>query len=157
MNDAEKYEAIEKVIEASIRPYLMSDGGNIELDLVKGDEVVISFDEKTLALALSNLLQNAIKYSPEDSTIKILFTIEKEFLAIEIIDQGIGIPEEQQKYIFDRYFRAENALLNQGTGIGLNISKQHLANLGATLTFVSEENIGSKFTIHIPKNIKSNT
>jgi Fe-S cluster biogenesis protein NfuA len=43
MNDAEKYEAIEKVIEASIRPYLMSDGGNIELDLVKGDEVVISF------------------------------------------------------------------------------------------------------------------
>ena len=121
------------------------------------DEVVISFDEKTLALALSNLLQNAIKYSPEDSTIKILFTIEKEFLVIEIIDQGIGIPEEQQKYIFDRYFRAENALLNQGTGIGLNISKQHLANLGATLTFVSEENIGSTFTIQIPKNIKSTT
>ena len=120
------------------------------------DEVVIKFDEKTLALALSNLLQNAIKYSPEDSTIKILFTIEKEFLILEVIDQGIGIPEEQQKYIFDRYFRAENALLNQGTGIGLNIAKQHLENLGATLTFESKENIGSTFTIHIPKNIKTN-
>ena len=121
------------------------------------DEVVIKFDEKTLALALSNLLQNAIKYSPEYSTIKILFTIEKEFLLLEVIDQGIGIPEEQQKYIFDRYFRAENALLNQGTGIGLNISKQHLANLETTLTFESQENIGSTFTIRIPKNIKSNT
>ena len=121
------------------------------------DEVVIKFDEKTLALALSNLLQNAIKYSPEYSTIKILFSIEKEFSLLEVIDQGIGIPEEQQKYIFDRYFRAENALLNQGTGIGLNISKQHLANLETTLTFESQENIGSTFTIRIPKNIKSNT
>ncbi len=121
------------------------------------DEVLITFDEKTLALALSNLLHNAIKYSPEDSTIKILFTNEKEFFVLEVIDQGIGIPEEQQKYIFDRYFRAENALLNQGTGIGLNISKQHLENLDTTLTFESQENIGSTFTIHIPKNIKSNT
>ena len=121
------------------------------------DEVVLTFDEKTLILALSNLLQNAVKYSPEDSTIKILFTIENDFFVLEVIDQGIGIPEEQQKYIFDRYFRAENALLSQGTGIGLNISKQHLKNLGATLTFNSQENIGSTFTIHIPKNIKITT
>jgi len=119
------------------------------------DEVHITFDEKTLILALSNLLQNAIKYSPEDSTIKILFSIEKDFLILKVIDQGIGIPEAQQKYIFDRYFRAENALLNQGTGIGLNIAKQHLENLGAILTFESEENIGSTFTIRIPKNIKT--
>ena len=101
------------------------------------------------------LLSNAIKYSPEDTTIKILFTIEEEFLVLQIIDQGIGIPADQQKHIFDRYFRAENALLNQGTGIGLNISKQHLANLNTTLTFESEENVDSTFTIRIPKNIKS--
>ena len=120
------------------------------------DAVLITFDEKTLALALSNLLHNAVKYSSEDSTIKILYKVEKEFLILEVIDEGIGIPEEQHKYIFDRYFRAENALLNQGTGIGLNIAKQHLENLGATLTFESKENIGSTFTIHIPKNIKTN-
>ncbi|SKB61774.1 PAS domain-containing sensor histidine kinase [Maribacter arcticus] len=115
------------------------------------DEVLITFDEKTLALALSNLLHNAVKYSSEDSIIKILFKVEKEFLILEVIDEGIGIPEEQQKHIFDRYFRAENALLIQGTGIGLNIVKQHLENLGAILTFISEENIGSTFTIQIPK------
>jgi PAS domain S-box-containing protein len=115
------------------------------------DEVFITFDEKTLALALSNLLHNAIKYSSEDSIIKILFKVEKEFLILEVIDEGIGIPEEQQKHIFDRYFRAENALLIQGTGIGLNIVKQHLENLGAILTFISEVNLGSTFTIQIPK------
>ncbi|TVZ14757.1 PAS domain-containing sensor histidine kinase [Maribacter sp. MAR_2009_72] len=121
------------------------------------DEVVVTFDEKTLALALSNLLQNAIKYSPEETTIKIIFTIKDDYFTIQVADEGIGIPKEQQKYIFDRYFRAENALLNQGTGIGLNISKQHLENLGSTLSFVSQENVGSTFTIQIPRNIKSNT
>jgi len=119
------------------------------------DELLITFDEKTLALALSNLVQNAIKYSPEDSTIKILFTNGQDYYDLEVVDEGIGIPANQQKYIFDRYFRAENVLLSQGTGIGLNISKQHLENLGATLSFKSKENIGSTFTIRIPKNIKS--
>ncbi|TLP71130.1 PAS domain-containing sensor histidine kinase [Maribacter sp. ACAM166] len=115
------------------------------------DEVLITFDEKTLALALSNLLQNAIKYSPEDSTIQIIFTEDRDFFVLEVIDQGIGIPAPQQKHIFDRYFRAENAILLQGTGIGLNIAKQHLENLGATLTFESQENVGSTFTIRISK------
>ncbi|WP_405382891.1 ATP-binding protein [Maribacter sp. LLG6340-A2] len=121
------------------------------------DEVVVTFDEKTLALALSNLLQNAIKYSPEETTIKIIFTITDDNFIIQVVDEGIGIPKKQQKHIFDRYFRAENALLNQGTGIGLNISKQHLENLGSTLSFESQENVGSTFTIQIPKTIKSTT
>lgn len=119
------------------------------------DDVQITFDEKTLGLALSNVLHNAIKYSPEDATIRILFSIEKDFMVLKVIDQGIGIPTEQHKYIFDRYFRAENALLSQGTGIGLNISKQHLENIGATLTFESQEHTGSTFTIRIPKHIKT--
>lgn len=121
------------------------------------DEVLLVFDEKTLGLALSNLLQNAIKYSPEDTLIKIIFKAEKDFITLTVIDEGIGIPEAQQKHIFDRYFRAENALLNQGTGIGLNIAKQHLENLGATLSFKSKENIGSTFIIQIPIKPKSST
>ncbi|WP_047247428.1 PAS domain-containing sensor histidine kinase [Maribacter thermophilus] len=116
------------------------------------DEVQITFDEKILGLALSNLINNAIKYSPEQTTIKIIFRREAEYIYLEVIDQGIGIPKSQQKHIFDRYFRAENALLSQGTGIGLNIAKQHLENLGASLYFESEENVGSTFTIRIPKN-----
>ncbi len=69
---------------------------------------------------------------------------------LKVIDQGIGIPAIEQKHIFDRYFRAENALLTQGTGIGLNIAKQHLENLGATLEFSSTQNDGSTFVIRLP-------
>ncbi|OYX25057.1 MAG: hypothetical protein B7Z06_07920 [Flavobacteriales bacterium 32-35-8] len=59
-----------------------------------------------------------------------------------------------QKNIFNRYFRAENALLTQGTGIGLNIVKSHLENLGGTISFISEENKGSEFTITMPNTVK---
>ena len=114
------------------------------------DDIFIRFDEKTLELALSNLIHNAIKYSPEDTTIGLAVVKGKDTILIEVIDRGIGIPVEDQKHIFNRYFRAENALLNQGTGIGLNIAKQHLENLGATIEFTSEENKGSIFTVVIP-------
>ena len=120
------------------------------------DNLIIQFDEKTLQLVLSNLVHNAIKYSPEDSIIDLQVEIEKNKLILKVIDQGIGIPTDEQKHIFNRYFRAGNALLTQGTGIGLNIAKQHLENLGASLEFNSKENNGSTFIVHIPRELNTN-
>ncbi|MEZ4858170.1 MAG: PAS domain-containing sensor histidine kinase [Flavobacteriaceae bacterium] len=114
------------------------------------DEMEITFDEKVLELVLTNLVNNAIKYSPEYSHIDLKVTQKDTTLIITLTDQGIGIPEKEQKFIFNRYFRAENALLNQGTGIGLNIAKSHLENLGGGITFESIENKGSTFTVQIP-------
>jgi PAS domain S-box-containing protein len=114
------------------------------------DDMSLIQDEKTLELALSNLVHNAIKYSPENTTIQLKVKQDAINTTFIIIDNGIGIPENDQKNIFNRYFRAENALLNQGTGIGLNIVKTHLENLGGTISFESEENKGSTFTITIP-------
>ncbi|MGI9553081.1 MAG: PAS domain-containing sensor histidine kinase, partial [Aurantibacter sp.] len=114
------------------------------------DDVMLEFDEKILELVLSNLVINAIKYSPENTKIDIQVKKEKDSLTLAIIDEGIGIPQEEQKFIFNRYFRAGNALTTQGTGIGLNIAKRHLENLGGTLTFQSTEKKGSKFIIQIP-------
>jgi len=107
-------------------------------------------DEKILELALSNLIYNAIKYSPENSAIDIAITTKNKSIIFEITDRGMGIPKKDQKHIFDRYFRAENALNSQGTGIGLNIVKGHLENLKGSISFTSEENIGSKFIIELP-------
>lgn len=118
------------------------------------DDITINFDEKILELSLTNLINNAVKYSPEHSTIDVVVLPKKDSLSIEIIDEGIGIPQKEQKYIFNRYFRAENALLDQGTGIGLNIVKSHLESLGGSISFESVENKGSIFTISFPtKNI----
>lgn len=115
------------------------------------DDLIITFDEKILQLALSNLIHNAIKYSPENSIIDLQVENKEDALILKVIDQGMGIPEAEQKHIFNRYFRAVNALLIQGTGIGLNTAKQHLENLGATLEFDSKENNGSTFIVSIRK------
>lgn len=115
------------------------------------DDIVLVFDEKILELVLSNLIHNAIKYSPENKEISIKVKSDANVITLSIADQGIGIPEEEQKFVFDRYFRAKNALLTQGTGIGLNIAKRHLENLGGTITFKSTKDQGSEFTVVIPK------
>ncbi len=114
------------------------------------DDYMVEFDEKIIELVLSNLIHNAVKYSGENTVIDLQVSFENEMLTFRIIDQGIGIPEKEQQFIFKRYFRAENALLDQGTGIGLNIVKSHLENLGGSITFTSKEGQGSTFIVKIP-------
>ncbi|GAA4307989.1 hypothetical protein GCM10023115_37580 [Pontixanthobacter gangjinensis] len=116
------------------------------------EDVELFMDEKILELILSNLLGNAIKYSPENTLIKFRLELDGEFIYFEVEDQGRGIPEKDQKHIFERYFRAENALLDQGTGIGLNIAKTHLENLGGSISFESEEHKGTTFRVKVPMN-----
>jgi len=114
------------------------------------DNLDVYQDEKILELILSNLLRNAIKYSPENTEIDFKIRIESKGLIFEIKDQGIGIPFKDQKYIFKRYFRAENVLTNEGTGIGLNIVKGHLESLGGAISFLSVENKGTTFIVNLP-------
>lgn len=114
------------------------------------EDVIIRQDEKIVHLVLTNLLNNAIKYSPEDTSIDFRVELDADEIVFKVIDQGIGIPEKDQKHIFERYFRAENVVLNSGTGIGLHIIKGHLENLGGSIAFVSQENKGTTFTAKLP-------
>ena len=114
------------------------------------DDLTIYQDEKIIELVLSNLLNNAIKYSPENTTIDFKIKLKSNQYIFEIQDQGIGIPFEDQKHIFERYFRAENALTNEGTGIGLNIVKGHLESLGGSIEFISVKDRGTTFTVKLP-------
>ncbi|AXP79521.1 Signal transduction histidine-protein kinase BarA [Mariniflexile rhizosphaerae] len=118
------------------------------------DDYSMFQDEKIVELALSNLVHNAIKYSSENTLVDIQIKQNDKNTTFKIKDNGIGIPLNDQKNIFNRYFRAENALLTQGTGIGLNIVKSHLENLGGTISFTSEENMGSDFTFILPNKVK---
>lgn len=118
---------------------------------VIGDNTNVIVDERVLRNILFNLISNAIKYSDKDITCQITF--EKEYYQFEIKDQGIGIPIEDQKYLFTRFFRAGNVTNIQGTGLGLNIVKQYVEMLGGEITFVSEHEVGSTFTVKIPNAI----
>lgn len=118
------------------------------------DDISLYQDEKIVELSLSNVLHNALKYSPENTVINIEINQNKSLITFVITDMGIGIPEKDKKNIFNRYFRAENVLHTQGTGIGLNIVKNHLENLGGTISFKSSENKGSTFSITVPNKVE---
>ena len=130
---------------------LLKNGQKINISTDTND-YVLHQDEKILELILSYLLYNAIKYSLENTTIDLEIYQDTESTIFKFIDEGIGIPEKDQKFIFNRYFRAENVLHIQGTGIGLNIVKSHLENLGGSITFESIEHKGSIFIIKLPLN-----
>jgi PAS domain S-box-containing protein len=114
------------------------------------DDLALYQDEKIIQLIFSNLLHNAIKYSAENTIIELKITQNNKHTTFVVKDIGIGIPEKDQKNIFERYFRAENAINTQGTGIGLNIAKNHVEKLGGTMRFESEEHIGSTFFVTFP-------
>ena len=114
------------------------------------EDVSIYQDERIVSLILTNLIHNAIKYSPENTNIILKISIQEKTMQMRVIDSGLGIPEKDQKHIFDRYFRADNVLLTQGTGIGLNIVHSHVTKLGGNISFESVENKGTEFTVELP-------
>lgn len=115
----------------------------------KGQEEVF-LDRQLMKNALINLMSNAIKYSPEEKSIFLNVNANKKFLKVEIIDSGIGIPDEDQPNIFERFYRAKNSVNIQGTGLGLNIVKKYVELMGGNISFVSRYNEGTTFTVEIP-------
>lgn len=113
-------------------------------------DYALESDEKILEVVLNNIVYNAIKYSPKNTEIDLEIYKKENNLIIKITDHGIGIPKDDKKFIFNRYFRAENVLNIPGTGIGLNIVKTHLENIGGSISFKSQENKGSIFFIKLP-------
>lgn len=128
---------------------LLKRGQHIHI-INNASDFLLRLDEKILGLILSNIIYNAIKYSPENTDINIEISKNTKNIIFKIADEGFGIPQNDQKFIFNRYFRAENVLNIQGTGLGLNIVKEHLENLGGTIHFKSTENKGSIFFIELP-------
>jgi PAS domain S-box-containing protein len=120
----------------------------------KGEKDVC-LDRQLLKNALLNLVSNAIKYSPEDKPIRITVESGPESIHIEIEDRGIGIPEEDQQNIFDRFYRARNSGNIQGTGLGLNIVRKYIELMNGSVSFVSRMGEGTVFHVHLPANEKA--
>ncbi|NOT36030.1 MAG: PAS domain-containing sensor histidine kinase [Saprospiraceae bacterium] len=107
-------------------------------------------DKNCLRHIFHNLINNAIKYSGDKSTITLLLDYVNKSLIIEIADNGIGIPLDEQKLIFDIFYRGSNVLNIQGTGLGLNIVKKYLDLIKGEIVLKSRENEGTIITINIP-------
>lgn len=123
-------------------------GQTISLDYKGGS--VIQIDHNIYKNVLINLLSNAIKYSEENDPIEVKCTLDDVQLTLEVQDHGIGIPEEEQEMMFERFFRAKNATNIQGTGLGLNIVKKYIELMNGTIFFESTQGQGTKFIVKIP-------
>ncbi len=113
-------------------------------------EVEVFLDKKILKNIIYNLVSNACKYSDAGKQIFCRLRVADDVLHIEVEDQGIGIPEEDQPHLFERFFRANNVENIQGTGLGLNIVKRYLQLLGGAISFTSKPSQGTVFRINIP-------
>jgi PAS domain S-box-containing protein len=109
-----------------------------------------NLDNKLLQLILTNLVSNAVKYSPEQTTINLKISEKEGSLVFGVQDNGNGIPFEDQPYIFDSFRRGENTHDIPGTGLGLNIVKYCVELHQGQISFVSEPGIGTCFTVNLP-------
>lgn len=132
-----------------LQPLASKQGITLECET---EDLTVNGDQTKLQQAFSNLIDNAIKYSPEDTVIKIKLYKKGKNAVVDITDQGIGISEADQAHIFDRFYRVDKARSrgSGGTGLGLsivdNIIKQH----GGTISVKSALGEGSTFTVELP-------
>jgi signal transduction histidine kinase len=124
---------------------------HLELRLPPGNPRIRG-DRDALALALRNLLDNAIKYSPESSTVTVVVECRADLAGISVQDEGAGIPRAEQRDVFRRFVRGSSArsLNVKGSGLGLAMTAQVVKAHGGRLELASEPGRGSRFTILLP-------
>ncbi|WP_136807381.1 response regulator [Desulfosediminicola flagellatus] len=135
------------------QPYASKKALQITLE-IDGKLPAILANPRHLEEVLSNLITNAIKYSPEGGSIKLLAGVEDDYLQLRIIDSGFGISEEDIGKIFTRFYRVkdQNTRTIHGTGLGLAIVKSIIDSMHGTITVQSEIGKGTEFTIMLPVN-----
>lgn len=155
----------EKVLnftQEPIKPILMQASGNLRsVSRQRGIMVAIRADRSVkadvnrqlLEQAVINLLDNSLKYSPEDSTVLVTAVEDKEFVSISVKDEGCGIPLAEQERIFERFYRVDKARSRDmgGTGLGLSIVNHIIQLHGGSISLESVPGKGSTFTLKIPK------
>jgi signal transduction histidine kinase len=97
-----------------------------------------------------NLLSNAAKYSPDAELVEVNFNVDDNTLHLSVVDYGLGIPEKDQKFLFEMFHRASNTGGIEGVGLGLAIVKKSVEELNGTLEFTSSENQGTTFMVSLP-------
>lgn len=110
-------------------------------------------DPELMRRALTNLLHNALKYSPSSTTVQFVVSVDGDEIALSVSDQGIGIPLTDLEHLYDPFFRASNVGDISGTGLGLPIVKQIIDLHGGSITVISEAGRGTTFTIRLPANM----
>ncbi len=146
--------SLEELIQEAIHDFSpLATASNIKVEFKPDPGLPDIFADKyQIKLLVDNLLENAIRYTEGGGQVEISLFYKNKNLFFEIEDNGVGIPQDDQKYIFQKFFRAQNATLRQtqGTGLGLYIAKSVIESSGGKINFKSKEGKGSTFWFKIP-------
>lgn len=123
----------------------------ITIECPAREEGVVEADRASLLRVVSNLLDNAIKYSPPGAVIHVTVADEGALVAVHVRDEGPGIPEPELPRVFERFYKGEQSRANAGTGLGLAIVKHLVRAHGGTASASSRPGQGAEFTVRLPK------
>ncbi len=139
-----------ELILKRLRPIAASRG--IELVLESFKPILAEVDETKLTLALSNLVENGIKYNRDDGWVHVSLNIDSKYFYVKVEDSGMGIPEESQEHIFERFYRVDKSHSREigGTGLGLAITRSAVLMHHGAIKVYSKEGEGTTFTVRIP-------
>lgn len=146
-----KPESLKNIVERSVEQYRpKADEKNIKLEAFTSDISAVC-DAKWTEEAVCNLLDNAVKYTPDGGNITVRMSEYEMFCRIDVTDDGNGISEEEQPKIFGRFYRGKDVYNKQGVGIGLYLTRQIVSNEGGYMKVISSEGNGSTFSIFLQK------
>lgn len=130
----------------------IAEAKQVELILESYRPVVAEVDEVKLSLALSNLVENGIKYNSEDGWVRVTLNADHKYFYVSVADSGIGIPEESIDRIFERFYRVDKSHSREigGTGLGLAITRNAIVMHRGAIKVKSEEHKGTTFSVRIP-------
>lgn len=134
------------------RLYPLAEKKSIELLYEENKEIMIEADEMKLSLAISNLVENGIKYTPDEGSVKVIVDADHQNAFITVQDTGIGISEEEQSKIFNRFYRVDKTRDREtgGTGLGLAITHSTIMLHNGSVKIISSENNGATFVVRLP-------
>ncbi|KKQ76859.1 MAG: two-component hybrid sensor and regulator [Parcubacteria group bacterium GW2011_GWC1_38_6] len=148
-----------KLVKETIKEFdIFTKSSNIKIDFDYPSKKIDTLaDSPHIKLVVENLIDNAIRYAKKGGNIQIKAQARKDKIYLEIKDDGVGIPKNDQRYIFQKFFRAQNALKHQtqGSGLGLYIAKTMIEKSNGKIGFNSKENEGSTFWFTLPLAHKS--
>lgn len=146
-----KPESLKNIVERAVEQYKpKAEEKNIKLDAFTSDISAVC-DAKWTEEAVCNLLDNAVKYTPDGGNITVRMSEYEIFCRIDVTDDGNGISEEEQPKIFGRFYRGKDVYNKQGVGIGLYLTRQIVSNEGGYMKVISSEENGSTFSIFLQK------
>ena len=127
---------------------------NIEVIYESYRPVMADIDEVKMSIALNNLIENAVKYNYDDGWVRVTLNADHKFFYVKIEDSGVGIPDEFQDKVFERFYRVDKARSREtgGTGLGLALTRNVVLLHRGSIKLYSKEKEGTTFTVRIPLN-----